>query len=111
MAHAEMTIENGKLKITKTGTPKFVEQVDEITFNGQEALKAGKEVYYCTNVGIFHLTERGIELVEVMPGVDIDKDIAAACPMEFLLPESGEVARVPAEIVTGEGFKLTWRHG
>ena len=108
MAHGEMTIEDGKLKITKTGKPKFVAQVDEITFNGSEALKAGKQVYYCTNVGIFHLTERGMELVEVMPGVDIEADIAAACPMEFLLPESGEVARVPHDIVTGEGFKLSW---
>jgi propionate CoA-transferase len=108
MAHADMTIEGGKLKISKSGKPKFVAKVDEITFNGQEALKAGKNVYYCTNVGIFHLTERGMELVEVMPGVDVDRDIAAACPMEFLLPASGEVARVPADIVTGEGFKLKW---
>ena len=110
MAHAEMTIDDGKLKIAKTGKPKFVAQVDEITFNGSEALKAGKDVYYCTNVGIFHLTERGMELVEVMPGVDVEADIAVACPMEFLLPESGEVARVPHDVVTGEGFKLTWRN-
>jgi acyl CoA:acetate/3-ketoacid CoA transferase len=51
-----------------------------------------------------------MELVEVMPGVDVQADIAAACPMEFLLPESGEVARVPHDVVTGEGFKLTWRN-
>lgn len=108
MAHAQMTIEDGKLKITKSGTPKFVPRVDEITFNGQEALKAGKRVYYCTNVGIFHLTERGMELIEVMPGVDIERDIAQACPMEFLLPESGEVPEVPEDIVTGVGFKLSW---
>jgi len=108
MAHGEMTIENGKLKVTKAGKPKFVERVDEITFNGHEALKAGKSVYYCTHVGIFHLTERGMELVEVMPGVDIEKDIANACPMEFLLPESGEVPEVPADIVTGENFMLSW---
>jgi len=109
MAHAEMTIEDGKLKILKQGSPKFVPSVDEITFNGQEALKAGKNVYYCTNVGIFHLTERGMELIEVMPGVDVDRDVKNACPMEFLLPESGEVAVVPVNIVTGEGFKLTWQ--
>jgi propionate CoA-transferase len=110
MAHGQMTIENGRLKVTKPGKPKFVERVDEITFNGQEALKAGKSVYYCTHVGVFHLTERGMELVEVMPGVDIERDIARACPMEFLLPESGEVSEVPADIVTGENFKLSWQN-
>ena len=109
MAHGEMSIEDGKLKITKEGTSKFVTRVDEITFNGQEAIKAGKNVYYCTNVGIFHLTERGMELIEVMPGVDIDRDITNACPMGFVLPESGDVPRVPTDIVTGEHFKLTWQ--
>lgn len=108
MAHAQMAIEDGELRILKPGTPKFVERVDEITFNGQEALKAGKNVFYCTNVGVFHLTERGMELVEVMPGVDIEKDIRAACPMKFVLPESGEVSTVPRDIVTGEGFMLSW---
>jgi acyl CoA:acetate/3-ketoacid CoA transferase len=50
-----------------------------------------------------------MELIEVMPGVDVDRDVKNACPMEFLLPESGEVALVPVNIVTGEGFKLTWQ--
>lgn len=108
MAHGEMTIADGKLKILKNGTPKFVPKVDEITFNGQEALKAGKNVYYCTNVGIFHLTKRGMELIEVMPGVDIERDIAKACPMSYVLPESGKVPPVPDNIVTGQGFKLKW---
>lgn len=108
MAHAEMAIEDGKLKMVKRGTHKFVERVDEITFNGREALKAGKQAYYCTNVGTFRLTERGMELVEVMPGIDIDTDLIAACPMDFLLPESGEVPVVGRDVVTGEGFKLAW---
>jgi len=108
MAHADMTIENGRLKIIKQGTPKFVPKVDEITFNGQVALNAGKNVYYCTNVGVFHLTKRGMELIEVMPGVDIEKDITNSCPMNYCLPESGKVPLVPYNIVTGEGFKLKW---
>jgi len=110
MANARMTITDGKLKIIQPGTPKFVPRVDEITFNGQEALKAGKKVYYCTNLGIFRLTERGMELIEVMPGVDITKDIVNACPMKFVLPESGKVETVPDSIVTGKGFKLEWQN-
>ena len=71
-------------------------------------MNAGKDVYYCTNVGIFHLTRRGMELIEVMPGVDIEKDITNSCPMNYCLPESGKVPLVPYNIVTGEGFKLKW---
>ena len=110
MAHAKMKIVDGKLKILKPGTPKFVPKVDEITFNGQEALKAGKQVYYCTNVGIFRLTGRGMELIEVMPGVDIERDITKSCTMKFILPESGIVPTVSEDIVTGKGFKLEWKN-
>ncbi len=109
MAHAQMAVEGGKLRITKPGTPKFVESVDEITFSGSEALKAGKQVYYCTNVGIFHLTGRGMELIEVMPGVDIQRDIIEVSPMRVVLPTDGKVPLVPESVVTGEGFKLSWQ--
>lgn len=108
MAHSKVSIEEGRLRIIKPGTPKFVDEVDEITFSGPEALKAGKDVYYCTNIGTFHLTRRGMELIQVMPGVDIEKDIARACPMRFVLPESGSVPLVSQEIVTGAGFSLRW---
>ncbi len=63
-------------------------------------------MHYVTNVGVFKLTERGMCLVEVMPGVDVQKDILDACPMRVVLPEDGQVPTVDPSIVTGEGFKL-----
>ncbi len=107
MAHSKMAIENGKMKFLQKGTPKFIEKVDEITFCGSEAVKAGRKVFYATNVGVFRLTERGMELIQVMPGIDIQKDIIETSPMKIVLPENGAVPVVPAEIVTGKGFKLT----
>ena len=109
MANAQMSIENGKLKIIKPGIPKFVDKVDEITCSGKQTLKHGKKAYYCTNVGIFKLTERGMELMEVMPGVDIEKDLIKGCPMKVMLPESGKVPLVSEDIVTGKNFKLSWK--
>jgi len=106
MAHAKFDIQNGKLRIAKAGRPKFVDNVDAITFSGSEALKAGKKVFYNTNVGVFKLTERGMELIKVMPGVDIRKDIIEGCPMKVILPESGDVPVVDDSIVTGKGFRL-----
>lgn len=108
MAHADMTIRDGKLQIRKPGTYKFIERVDEITFNGRRAAEKGKNVFYCTNIGIFKLTRRGMELIEVMPGVDIQRDVLSVCPMKVLLPESGNVKIVEKSIVTGEGFRLAW---
>ena len=92
--------------IAKPGTPKFVDRVDEITFNGEWGLNAGKRVFYVTNVGTFRLTERGMELTNIVPGIDLKKDILDASPMRVVLPESGDVPVVDRAIVTGEGFRL-----
>lgn len=107
-AGAKMELIDGRLNILKQGSPKFVDKVDEVTMSGAEALKAGKRVFYITNVGVFRLTERGMELCEVMPGVDIERDILKSTPMKVVLPENGQVPVVPRPIVTGEGFNLSW---
>jgi len=82
-----------------------VEHVDHITFNGQAAFKAGKRVFYVTTVGIFRLTGEGLELIQRMPGIDIEKDILSASPARFIIPQ-GEIPTVPPEIVSGRGFQL-----
>ena len=108
MAHAEMAIEGDELHIAKAGTPKFVDEVDEITFSGQEAVKRGQTVLYITNVGAFRLTPRGMELIVVVPGVDVQRDILDVSPMRIVLPEGEPIPMVDASIMTGEGFSLVW---
>lgn len=108
MAGGEFEIENGKLVIKKKGQCKFMDAVDQITFSGKRALELGKKVYYVTNVGVFHLTERGMELEEVMPGIDVQKDIIDGSCMKIVLPEQG-VKVIDKSLVTGEGFKLKWQ--
>jgi propionate CoA-transferase len=109
MARGEMKVESGKVVVTKPGKAKFIEKVSEITFSGKRALEQGKIVYYVTNVGVFRLTERGMELCRVMPGVDIQKDILDYAPMKIVLPEGGKdkVPVVDSGIITGQGFKLS----
>ena len=106
MAQAEFDVEAGRVTIKKPGKPKFVEAVDEITFNGAEALKSGKKVFYVTHVGAFQLTPRGMELIRVMPGINIQKDILDAAPMRVVLPESGGVPVAGHATVTGKDFRL-----
>jgi len=103
---AVVEVDQEKIRVVNPGKPKFVERVDEITFNGQEALKRGKQVFYATPVGAFRLTERGMELTHVMPGVDIDKDIRNFSPMRFVLPEDGLPKQVSEEVVTGKDFRF-----
>ncbi len=97
------------IKVTAPGKPKFIKEVDEITFNGQEALKQGKTIVYVTHVGAFRLTERGMELIYVMPGIDVQRDILDVCPMRIVLPESGAPQVVPENILTGDDFRLNLR--
>ncbi len=104
---AEFEIAGDKVSVKNPGKAKFIEKVDEITFNGQEALKQGIRVFYVTHVGAFRLTERGMELLCVMPGIDAQKDILDVCPMKIVLPESGAPETVAPEIVTGANYRLS----
>lgn len=69
-------VSDGKIDIKQEGRfEKFIPEVGEITFNGREAVKQGKEVIYITERAVFRLTEHGLELTEVAPNIDIEKDI------------------------------------
>ncbi len=61
--------------------PKFVREVEHRTFSGREAFRRRQEVLYVTERCVFRLHEKGIELVEVAPDIDIERDILAQ--MEF----------------------------
>ena len=69
-------IKDGKLKILKEGkSRKFVKNVEQITFSGAYAAKKSQPVIYVTERCVFQLTASGLELIEVAPGIDIEKDI------------------------------------
>ena len=106
MHRGEIAVDGAKLRIVKRGAPKFVDQVDEVTFNGPRALAAGKRVFYVTHVGVFRLTEQGMELTCVVPGIDVRKDILDFAPMKVRLPDSGRVPHVSRSTVTGQKFAL-----
>ena len=72
----EVAIENGNLKIVKEGkAKKFLKQVEQITFSAAQAVQRNKPVLYVTERCVFRLTPEGLALVEVAPGVDIERDI------------------------------------
>ncbi|WP_238418655.1 CoA-transferase [Gordonia sp. 'Campus'] len=67
---------DGELRIRREGaTAKFVRSVDQVTFSGSRALAHGRRVLYVTERAVFRLTTAGLELVEIAPGVDVERDI------------------------------------
>jgi propionate CoA-transferase len=74
----EVAVEDGALRIVKEGrAPKFIEQVEQITFNGLDAARRGQQVLFVTERAVFRLTSDGLELTELAPGVDLERDVLA----------------------------------
>ena len=72
----EMDVHEGKLRILQDATArKFVPEVEHRTFAGQYATQRGQEVVYITERCVFRLRTEGLELTEVAPGVDLQRDI------------------------------------
>ena len=68
----------GGLQVVQEGrSPKLVAAVEQVTFNGTLAAAAGQPVLYITERCVFRLTPDGLELAEVAPGIDIERDILA----------------------------------
>lgn len=72
----QVAASDGRLKIlTEATQPKFVQEVEHVTFAGRLAQQGGQPVLYVTERCVFRLTPAGVELTEVAPGVDIERDI------------------------------------
>ena len=78
----EEEIKDGKLIIKQEGEKmKFVNNVQQITFSAKEAIKNNQEILYVTERCVFRLVKDGVELIEIAPGIDLEKDILSH--MEF----------------------------
>jgi propionate CoA-transferase len=84
---AKTHIRDGRLIIDKEGRfKKFVEQVQQITFSGQYGAKSGRSILYITERCVFALCDQGLELIEIAPGVDLEKDILDRMDFEPIIP-------------------------
>ena len=74
----EVAVENGVMRIVQEGRfRKFVPKVEQITLNAARAHAKGQEVLYVTERAVFRLTAEGPELVEIAPGIDLERDVLA----------------------------------
>jgi propionate CoA-transferase len=72
----ELDISPAGVRIVRDGDlGKFVPRVAEISFNGRLARERGQRVRYVTDRAVFALEDDGLVLVEVAPGVDVERDV------------------------------------
>jgi acyl CoA:acetate/3-ketoacid CoA transferase len=86
----------GSLKVVQAGkVHKFVDQVERITFSADFARKHGQDVLYVTERAVFRLASEGIELIEIAPGIEVERDILPF--MEFR-PSMSAIGTMPASV-------------
>jgi propionate CoA-transferase len=85
-------VADDKLVIRTEGSAKkFVEAVEHVTFSGPFASSRAQPVLYITERCVFALTPEGLELKEVAPGIDIERDILAQMDFKPVIREQPEL--------------------
>jgi propionate CoA-transferase len=84
--------------------PKFLAEVEHLTFSGSRAARLGQPVLYITERCVFSLTQAGLELIEIAPGVDLERDILAHMGFEPII--SGVPALMDERIFLPERMSL-----
>ena len=80
---SEVEVINGKMRVLNQGrSKKFVDHVEQITFSGEYARETGQKVLYITERAVFELRDEGVTLIEIAPGIDLQRDVLDQ--MEFL---------------------------
>jgi propionate CoA-transferase len=84
----KVSVGDGKLAIVQEGrVKKFVHQVEHITFSGKYAALKNQTVLYVTERSVFSLTKEGLELIEIAPGIDINRDILPGMDFKPIIKE------------------------
>lgn len=74
----DIAVDDGKLQIRQEGSArKFVDEVEHRTFSGKYAIQRGQTALYVTERCVFRLVEDGLEVIEIAPGIDLERDVLA----------------------------------
>ncbi|MFO1298806.1 MAG: malonate decarboxylase subunit alpha [Burkholderiaceae bacterium] len=71
---------DGRLRIVREGrSRKLVPRVGHLSFNGEYASRQGADVLYVTERAVFRLVDGQLVLVEIAPGIGLQRDVLAHC--------------------------------
>lgn len=104
MGKAKLKTGNGKITVVEEGSiKKFKEKVEQVTFAG--AYKGeDQQVLYITERCVFQLMDGKMTLMEIAPGMDLEKDILAN--MDFVPAISKDLKSMSEEIFHEEWGNL-----
>ncbi|ANZ34446.1 CoA-transferase [Staphylococcus carnosus] len=76
VARSQLTIKDEQLEVIEEGTTqKFIPEVSNIDFNASYAKTLNQEVYIVTDRAVFELRNEGLTLIEIAPGLNLEKDV------------------------------------
>ncbi len=100
----EIAIDESGIRIVKEGRiPKFVERIEQTTFSAAYARRCRQEVLYVTERCVFRMEESGLALVEVAPGIDLERDILRRLPFN---PVSGALREMDPRVFRNASMRL-----
>jgi propionate CoA-transferase len=96
---------NGELKILSEGKHrKFVEAVEQISYSGPYGLSRGQVTLFVTERAVFRTVASGLELIEIAPGIDLERDVLAH--MAFRPAVAADLKRMDARVFRDEPMGL-----
>lgn len=99
---SESHCEDNELIIDREGhSKKFVETVQSLDFNAAYSRELGQSVYYVTERAVFQLTDSGLELIEIAPGLDLQKDVLDQMDFKPAVAEN-------VKLMNRQLFQETW---
>jgi acyl CoA:acetate/3-ketoacid CoA transferase len=106
----KVALSGDRMTIVQEGRhKKFVPKVEQVTFNASRAREKGQQVLYVTDRAVMRLTEGGPELIEVAPGIDLDRDIRAN--IGFDLHVASDLREMSVEVMRDGPIGLSMKFG
>ncbi len=74
----QVACQDGKLIILQEGKhKKFVSSLQQVSYNGPFARERNQTTIFVTERAVFQTTKDALELIEIAPGIDLERDVLA----------------------------------
>jgi propionate CoA-transferase len=101
----DLRLEDGRLQIAKEGkNKKFIPEVEHVTFSGRRARELRQNVLYITERCVLRLEPEGLTVIEIAPGIDLNRDVLAQS--EIALRVSENLKTMEERLFRPESFGL-----
>jgi acyl CoA:acetate/3-ketoacid CoA transferase len=105
-AGAKLSLADGRVRIDQEGkVKKIVSEVEHISFSGRRAVAQGQDITYVTERCVMKLTPDGLEVTEIAPGIDVERDVLGQAEIPLRIAKDLKVT--PARLYGEEKIGLS----